>query len=166
VRSSVDVHNFLVERDIAHEVLSTRGRLRSAERMAAVLGLPPAEVGKVRILEGPEGPVAAVVASDRSLDESKVARAIGRNSLEPARDERASEITEYLTEVVPPVGLPDGIPLVVDRPLNRDVVLYFPAGEVRAVLKIRGKDLVEATKATVAPISAPSPQRTSRRRSR
>jgi Ala-tRNA(Pro) deacylase len=156
VRSSVDVHNFLIERDIPHEVFSARGRLRSAERIAAVLDLSPDEVGKVVLFEGPDGAVAAVVASDRAPDEAKVAKAAGRGALEPARDERASEITEYLTEAIPPAGLPNGIRLVVDRPLNRDAVLYFPGGEVRSVLKIRGKDLVRATGAKVAAITAPA----------
>lgn len=156
MRSSVDVHNFLLERDIAHEVIATRGRLRSAERMAAVLDLPPSEVGKVVILEGDEGAVAAALASDRSVDPTKVARAAGRPAVNAVPDRRASEITGFLTEVIPPVGLPDGIPLIVDRPLNRDAVLYFPGGEARSVLKIRGKDLVKATGAKVAPISGPA----------
>ena len=164
MRSSVDVHNFLLERDVPHEVISTRGRLRSAERMAAVLDLPPSEVGKVVILEGPEGAVAAVIASDRALDASRAARAAGRGGLEAVPDHRASEITEYLTEAIPPVGLPGGIRLVVDRPLNRDAVLYFPGGEVRSVLKIRGKDLVKASHAKVGAISVPAEQPRRRRR--
>ena len=42
----------------------------------------------------------------------------------------------------------------MDRDLNRDDVLYFPAGEPRAVLKIRGVDLRRATKAKVARLAA------------
>jgi prolyl-tRNA editing enzyme YbaK/EbsC (Cys-tRNA(Pro) deacylase) len=165
VRSSVDVHNFLLERDIPHEVISTRGRLRSAEQMAAVLDLSPSEVGRVVILESSEGPMAAVLASDRSLDSPKVARAAGRPTVKAVSDHRATDITEFLTEAIPPVGLPEGIPLIVDRPLNRDAVLYFPGGDVRAVLKIRGKDLVKATSAKVAAISGP-PERSPRPRHR
>ena len=47
MRTSVEVHNFLVERGAAHEVFSTRGRLRSPEQIAAVFELPPEEVGRV-----------------------------------------------------------------------------------------------------------------------
>jgi Cys-tRNA(Pro)/Cys-tRNA(Cys) deacylase len=163
VRSSVDVHNFLIERDIPHEVFSARGRLRSPERIAAVLDLPPAEVGKVVILEGPQGAVAAVVPSHRDADAAKVARECGRTHLAPVGTDRASEITGYLSEAIPPAGLPGGIPTIVDRSLDRDRVLYFAGGEVRSVLKIRGKDLVRATGATVAPIaSRPKPRRSNR----
>ncbi len=101
MRTSVDVHNFLIEREVPHEVFSARGRLRTPERLAAVLDLPQEEVGKVVVFEGPKAAVAAVV----------------------------------------PAG-------------TRDAVLYFPGGEVRSVLKIRGSDLVKATRARVASILA------------
>jgi Cys-tRNA(Pro)/Cys-tRNA(Cys) deacylase len=155
VRTSVDVHNYLVERDIPHEVFTARGRLRSPERIAAVLDLPPSEVGKVVIMEGADGAVVAVVPSDHDADPRRVARAAGRSRLRPVDENRASEITEYLAESAPPAGLPDGIPVVVDRSMHRDAVLYFPGGEVHSVLKVRGTDLVKATGAKVAAIAAP-----------
>jgi Ala-tRNA(Pro) deacylase len=154
VRTSVDVHNYLIEREVPHEVFSARGRLRSPERLAAVLDLPPDQVGKVVVFEGPKATVAAVVPAGTAPDVGKVRRAAGNKHLSPATDDRASELTEYLAESVPPVGLPDGFDLVVDRSLDRDDVLYFPGGEARSVLKIRGRDLVSATHARVASIVA------------
>jgi Cys-tRNA(Pro)/Cys-tRNA(Cys) deacylase len=155
VRTSVDVHNYLVERDIPHEVFTARGRLRSPERIAAVLDLPPSEVGKVVILEGSDGAVVAVVPSDRDADPTRVSRAARRPKLQRVGQDRASEITGYLAESTPPAGLPGDIPVVVDRSLHCDEVLYFPGGEVHSVLKVRGTDLVKATGATVAAIAAP-----------
>jgi prolyl-tRNA editing enzyme YbaK/EbsC (Cys-tRNA(Pro) deacylase) len=152
VRTSVDVHNYLIEREVPHEVFSARGRLRSPERLAAVLDLPPDQVGKVVVFEGPKATVAAVVPAGTAADVAKVRQAAGNKQLSPATNERASELTEYLAESVPPVGLPNGFALVVDRSLDRDDVLYFPGGEARSVLKIRGRDLVLATDARVASI--------------
>jgi prolyl-tRNA editing enzyme YbaK/EbsC (Cys-tRNA(Pro) deacylase) len=83
---------------------------------------------------------------------------VGRSTLEPVGEERSSAITGFLAEALPPVGLPVGITTVVDRSLERDAVLYFPGGEVRSVLKIRGTDLVHATEATVADIAVPAPR--------
>jgi prolyl-tRNA editing enzyme YbaK/EbsC (Cys-tRNA(Pro) deacylase) len=154
VRTSVDVHNYLIEREVPHEVVSARGRLRTPERLAAVLGLPLNVVGKVVVFEGPKAAVAAVVPAGTSPDVAKVRRAAGHRELAPATDERASELTEYLAESIPPAGLPNGFSMVVDRSLDRDEVLYFPGGEARSVLKIRGRDLVEATRARVASILA------------
>jgi prolyl-tRNA editing enzyme YbaK/EbsC (Cys-tRNA(Pro) deacylase) len=154
VRTSVDVHNFLIEREVPHELFPARGRLRSPELLAAVLDLPPGEVGKVVVYEGQEGPVAAVVPSGHQPDPHRVRRASGQADIEPVTDDRASELTGYLPESLPPAGLPDTFTVILDRALNRDRVLYFAGGEARSVLKIRGKDLVRATNAKVASIAS------------
>jgi prolyl-tRNA editing enzyme YbaK/EbsC (Cys-tRNA(Pro) deacylase) len=155
----VDVHNFLIERDIQHELFSAGGRFRGPERIAAVLDLPPEEVGRVLVFEGPDGPVAAIVPIGTRLDPGRLGKASGQTSLSPAPDERIFELTEYLPESTPPAGLPTRFTTIVDRSLARDDVLYFPGGEARAVLKIRGKDLVNATGAIVASIVERPPKR-------
>jgi len=152
MRTSVDVHNFLLERDAPHEVFLAKGRLRSADRIAAVLGLAPAAVGRVDVLETEKGMVAAVVPSDRDADLRLVAKAAGVDDVHPATPERASEATDY-PDLVPPAGLPKGVRVILDRALDLDDVLYFPGGEPRAVLKIRGTDLRAALRAKVAPLS-------------
>jgi prolyl-tRNA editing enzyme YbaK/EbsC (Cys-tRNA(Pro) deacylase) len=159
VRTSVDVHNFLIERDVHHELFSARGRFRVPDRIAAVLDLPAEAVGKVVLFEGPGGSVAAVVPIGSSPDPDRLGKASGKSGLNPAPEERIFELTDYLPESTPPAGLPPKITIVVDRSLARDDVLYFPGGEARAVLKIRGKDLVKATEAKVASIVATRPKR-------
>jgi Ala-tRNA(Pro) deacylase len=153
VRSSVDVHNYLLERDAPHEMVRARGRLRTPDRMAAALDLPLEQVGRVVIFEGDDGPLAAVVPSDAEPDPQQISRATGRPSVHVADDARASELTGYLSEAIPPAGLPDGFVVVIDLSLNRDDVLYFPGGEPRAVLKIRGTDLARATDAKLGAIA-------------
>jgi prolyl-tRNA editing enzyme YbaK/EbsC (Cys-tRNA(Pro) deacylase) len=157
VRKSVDVHNFLLERDAPHEVFLARGRLRSADRIAAVLDLDPNEVGRVVVFETPKGAVAAVVASDREADAARVAKAARVPEATPVSPERAAQITDYLATAIPPTGLPKGVRVLLDHDLNREDVLYFPAGEPRAVLKIRGVDLRRATRARVARIATNPP---------
>ena len=134
--------------------MSTSPVICTPERLAAVLELPPEEVGKVIVFEGSAGAVAAVVPAGRTPDTKMVRKAADRHDLEPAADDRATALTEYLPESLPPVGLPDGVLLILDRSLARDDVLYFAGGEARAVLKIRGKDLVRAARAKVARIAA------------
>lgn len=154
MRTSVDVHNFLIEREIPHELFPARGRLRSPELLAAALDLPPSEVGKVVVYEGPSGPVAAVVPSGHEPDDERVRKVSGQLEVKPVTDDRASELTGYLPETVPPAGLPESFTVILDRALNKEGVLYFSGGEARSVLKIRGKDLVKATNAKVASITA------------
>jgi prolyl-tRNA editing enzyme YbaK/EbsC (Cys-tRNA(Pro) deacylase) len=153
----VDVHNYLTERDIPHEVFATKGRLRSAEQLAAVLDLPIGEVGKVVIFEGEgdDAPVVAIVPAGGEPDPARVRKAAKRPTLRPSADSSASELTQYLPGSIPPVGLPERFLTVIDRTLARDKVLYFAGGESRAVLKIRGLDLVKATGAKVASLTEP-----------
>ena len=154
MRTSVDVHNHLVERDIPHELFSVRGRFRSPERLASVLDLPPDQVGQVVVYETDRGPVAALLSSDRDPDPKRLARATRAKQIRPATTARVSQLSEYLGEATPPVGLPDGFVVVVDRPLADKPVLYFAGGEATVVLKVRGEDLVRASGAKVARISA------------
>lgn len=152
MRSSVDVHNYLTERGVPHELFAAPGRLRTPDRMAAILELPPDAVGQVVIFEGGHGPIAAVVPSGAEADPVRVRRAAGVPTVTAADLPRASELTGYLSETIPPAGLPEEFSVVIDESLNRDEVLYFPGGEPRAVLKVRGTDLARATEATLAPI--------------
>lgn len=155
MRTSVDVHNHLVERDVRHELLPVQDRLRSAERIAGVLGLPPEVVGKVVVFDTDRGPVAALVASGAEPDPERVRAAVRAHEITEAPATRISQLTEYLSEAVPPAGLPPGVRVVADKALGQQEVLYFAGGDANAILKLRGEDLVKATGAKVARIARP-----------
>ena len=155
MRTSVDVHNHLVERDVQHEMLPVRGRLRSAENIAAVLGLAPEVVGKVVIFETDRGPVAALVPSGCEPDPERVRAAVRAREISRAPAARISHLSEYLSEAVPPVGLPPEFRVVAHTSLAGQEVLYFAAGEATAIVKIRGADLERATGAKFARIARP-----------
>ncbi|MGH2673909.1 MAG: aminoacyl-tRNA deacylase [Actinomycetota bacterium] len=153
MRTSVDVHNFLLERDVPHELVPVRGRLRSPDRMAAVLGLPPEQVGRVVVLEAARGLVAVLIPAGSAPDLRRLAVATPTPSLVELGPDRVAELTDFLAEAAPPVGLPDGTRVIMDRTLADQEVLYFPGGEPSTMLKIRPDDLVRATGAKVARVS-------------
>ncbi len=156
MRTSIDVHNFLLDRDVAHELVPLRGRLRSPGRMAriaAVLGLPTDQVGKVILLEARKRLVAVLVASDREADLGRVARAVPTPRLTEVPAERATELTEFLAEAIPPVALPEETRVLIDRSLADQEVLYFAGGEATSMLKIRSADLIRTVDAKVARVS-------------
>jgi Cys-tRNA(Pro)/Cys-tRNA(Cys) deacylase len=156
MRTSVDVHNFLLERDVPHELVSLRGRLRSPGRMAriaAVLGLPPEQVGKVVVLRGSRDLIAVLVPSDRDADLRRVAVAARTPTLEELTSDQITDLTDYFSESVPPAGLPNGTVVVMDRTLAEQEILYFAGGEPTTVLKIRPDDLLRAAGAKVARVA-------------
>lgn len=156
MRTSVDVHNFLLERDIPHELVPLPGRLRSPGKMAriaAVLGLPVEQVGKVVVLQGAKDLVAVLVPADGRPDLRRVAVVAPTASLEELTPARITDLTDYFSEAVPPVGLPNGTRVLLDRTLAEQEVLYFAGGEPSTLLKIRPQDLVRATGAKVARVA-------------
>jgi Cys-tRNA(Pro)/Cys-tRNA(Cys) deacylase len=153
MRTSVDVHNYLVERDIPHELVPIKGRVRTPQRMAAVLDLPEEQVARVVVLEASRGPVAVALPANREVSLGRVARSIPSPTLVELSPDRVTDITEFLAEVVPPVALPDGTSVIVDRALVDQEVLYLPGGETSSLLKIRPEDLIRATGARVARVS-------------
>ena len=153
MRTSVDVHNFLLERDVPHELVPVRGRFRSPERVAAVLGLPPEQVGRVLVFAASKGHVAVLVPSDAEPDLRRVAVALPTPTLTELSPSEVSDATDYLPESVPPVGLPADVRVVMDRRLGDQEVLYFAGGETSILLKIRPDDLVRASDAKVTRVT-------------
>ena len=154
MRTAVDVHNYLVERDVPHELVPTQGRVRPPERVAAVLGLEPEQVGRVRLFEMTDtGLVAALVPADQNTDAERVGAAGGLEVTE-LDDERATDLTQFLPEAMPPVALPEDTTTLIDEALAAQEVLYFPGGEATSMLKIRPEDLLAATEARVASLTS------------
>ncbi len=144
------MHNALIERGVPHELVPIRGRMRKPDRIAAVFGLDPAQVGRVVLYEGEGRLVAALLAAAQRPDPKRVAAAAGLSRAREVRAARTSQLTGFLHEALPPVALPAEVDLFLDEGLSNGDVLYFPGGEASSVLKIRGADLVRATGATVA----------------
>jgi prolyl-tRNA editing enzyme YbaK/EbsC (Cys-tRNA(Pro) deacylase) len=153
MRSSVDVHNYLVERDVRHELVTVGGRIRTPERLAAVLDLPAEQVGRVVIYETDAGPLVALLASDRTPDPKRVKNAAKAGELTQASPSRASELADFIPDAIPPVALPPEFNVVMDRALSQQEVVYFPAGDSTSVLKLRGEDLARAADATLADLT-------------
>jgi Cys-tRNA(Pro)/Cys-tRNA(Cys) deacylase len=121
--------------------------------MAAALGLPTEQVGRVTLFQARDRLVAVVVPARAEPDPEAAARTIRRRSLSPVASDRATEITDFLPQAMPPAGLPDGTALILDEGLSQQEVLYFPGGETSTMLKIRPADLIRATDAVVAAVT-------------
>ena len=153
MRNSVDVHNFLLERQVPHELVPVRGRFRSPDRIAAVLGLEPEQVGKVVMLAASKGLVAVLLPSDREPDLRRIAVAVPTPTLRELTTDEVTDATDFLAESVPPVSLPEGTRAIMDHGLAEQQVLYFSGGEGSTLLKIRPDDLRGAVGAKVAKVS-------------
>jgi prolyl-tRNA editing enzyme YbaK/EbsC (Cys-tRNA(Pro) deacylase) len=153
VRSSIDVHNHLLADDVLHELPQLPGPLRDLAAAAAVLGLPPAAVGRPVVFADQEGVVLAVVPADLEADPAALRMVTGRPELEPLAADQAPGLTGYLLPFVPPVALECPAVVVVDERVARQDVVYTAAGEPGVILKVRGVDLIKATSAVVTRVT-------------
>ncbi|HEX9343187.1 MAG TPA: YbaK/EbsC family protein [Actinomycetota bacterium] len=153
MRSSIDVHNHLLADDVLHELPQLPGPLRDLAAAPAVLGLPPAAVGRSTVFADQRGVVVAVAPADLEVDPAALREVTGRRELEPLAADQAPGLTGYLLPFVPPVALECPAVVVVDEVVARQDVVYTAAGEPGVILKVRGVDLIKATSAVVTRVT-------------
>jgi Cys-tRNA(Pro)/Cys-tRNA(Cys) deacylase len=153
VRSSIDVHNHLLDDDVVHELSQLPGPLRDLSTAPGVLGLPPQAVGRPTLLADDDGCVVVLAPADAEVDTASVAELLGRLDLDPVPPDRAPGLTGYLLAFVPPVALECRSTLFVDEQVADQDVVYAAAGEPGVILKVRAADLIKATSAVVASIT-------------
>lgn len=121
-----------------HEVLALENTARSAEEAAAALTVETGAIVKtLMFVTGEvEAPVIALVAGDRQCDVK--ALAIHAGSGAPCRRPDAARVkdaTGYAIGGVSPIGLPDGVPVFMDRSLFRFEAVWSAAGHPHCVFQ-------------------------------
>jgi prolyl-tRNA editing enzyme YbaK/EbsC (Cys-tRNA(Pro) deacylase) len=153
LRSSVDVHNYLLDHEVPHELVPLQGPLRDLEDAPGVLGLDPGEVGRPTALCDEVGLVVVLAPADVTVDLGVVTGLLRRPGLSAVSADQSPGLTGYLLAVVPPVALDQPAEVVVDSRLASQGVVYTAAGEAGVILKIPGDELVKATNAVVFPVT-------------
>ena len=129
------------------------GKQASNVRVDAITDLAVAQ-SRWEALEAPKSPYSAEeLALLKPKEPGGVKGAVGAERLKRASAARASELSDYIPEAIPPVALPDGFRVVIDAALASQEIVYFAAGDPAVVLKLRGEDLGRATDAVVAELA-------------
>jgi prolyl-tRNA editing enzyme YbaK/EbsC (Cys-tRNA(Pro) deacylase) len=141
VRSCSDVHNFLVEKDVPHEVIHLPALSKTAKAAAALLDVPLREVVKslVFLLDG--RPTLVLVPGDRVTDTQLLREATGCERAVLAKGQQVVDLTGYRTGAVPPCGLESHLPVVADSAVFEPDVVYCGGGTTATMLKMRSDDL-------------------------
>lgn len=153
MRSSIDVHNLLRERDILHEIIPMTHPINSAEMMAGVLNLSKNEVFASHLYFFDDEPVILMLPAGRKACEKKLAKVISAFLIRPASEAETSEMTGYINGSIPPVAFHLQIGVIMDETLSGEAVLYTTAGDRFTILKIKPTDLLKVTAALTADIS-------------
>ncbi len=153
MRSCSDVHNYLLEQGVAHEIVQLPALSTTARRAAALLGVPPREVVKSLLFETESGPVVCLVPGDRHVDHGRLRAELGCRDVAPAAAAAVVSLTGYRPGALPPCGLAAELPIVADPAVFELPVIYCGGGTTTTILKIRSADLRLVIGARVAAIA-------------
>jgi prolyl-tRNA editing enzyme YbaK/EbsC (Cys-tRNA(Pro) deacylase) len=153
MRSCSDVHNYLLEQGVAHEIVQLPALSGTARRAAGLLGVSQHEVVKSQLFETDRGPVVCLVPGDTRVDRVRLSAALGCHDATPAPADRVVALTGYRPGALPPCGLAADLPIVADPGILEPPVVYCAGGTTATMLKIRGAELLAVLGARVAAIA-------------
>lgn len=152
--SCSDVHNFLVEAGVPHEVLHLPAHSRTARAAAELLGVSLGEVVKSLVFYLDRSPTLVLVPGDKVVDVDRLKQVAGCADAVLAKGKQVLEVTGYRAGAVPPCGLTATLPAVADATVFDPLVVYCGGGTSMTMLKLRSDDLRRVVKPLVGGITA------------
>jgi prolyl-tRNA editing enzyme YbaK/EbsC (Cys-tRNA(Pro) deacylase) len=141
MRSCSDVHNYLLERGVAHEIVQLPALSTTARRAAALLGVPLHEVVRSVVFDTEGGPVVCLIPGDAHVDRARLSAELGCRGAAPVAAAKVVSLTGYRPSALPPCGLAADLPILADPTVFELPVVYCGAGTTTTMLKIRSGDL-------------------------
>ena len=140
-----------------HAPVMLDGAARTAQQAADALGIGVGQIAKSIIFRRKADDVAVLVitSGDRRVDEKKVEALLGKLGRADAEFVRAR--TGFAIGGVSPVAHATPPVTLIDRELFRFEEIWAAAGHPNGVFKLRPRDLVALTGATVADVDQPVP---------
>lgn len=153
MRSCTDVHNFLCEEGVAHEIVHLPALADTARRAADLLGVPPNEVVKTLLFYLDTMPALVLVSGDRQADPRLIRAAAGCADVALARPFEVLQLTGFRVGALPPCGLAVDLTAYADPEVFSPAVVYCGGGTTTTMLKIRSGDLRRAVRPLVVPLA-------------
>lgn len=138
----------------AEDGLTAADAVGVGKRMAAALGVDPAQVFKTLMVQVPDGTLAAcVVPVSGQLDLRAAAKALGAKKAVLADRDEAERRTGYVRGGISPLGQRQRCPVVVDETALGWETVFVSGGQRGLDIEIAPAALVRVAEASVAPIA-------------
>ncbi len=152
-RGEREVREFFEAAGVAKEIRRFDESTHNSELAARSLGVEVGQIAKTILLMADVHPVVVVISGDRRVDMKKV-RALGHGKrVRLAGPDDVVAHTGFAVGAVPPVALPQGIPLYLDGSLRRYDIIYPAAGETNNMFATTPGELAALTGGTEADLS-------------
>jgi Cys-tRNA(Pro)/Cys-tRNA(Cys) deacylase len=144
---------FLEKHSVDFELLAPGASMPTVIAAAAALAVSPELILKTLLFAGDEGSfVVAIANGTRRVNPELLSAASGIARPRPARPDVVFDITGYPAGGVAPLGLPNGLPVIVDANVVDLPVAYGGGGQDDLLLRLRPADIVRLNSAQTARI--------------
>jgi Cys-tRNA(Pro)/Cys-tRNA(Cys) deacylase len=144
---------FLEKHSVDFELLAPGVPMPTVISAAAAVGVSPELVLKILLFAGDDGShVVAIANGTRRVSQQLLSAASGLARPRPAKPDVVFEITGYPAGGVAPLGLPNGLPVIVDVNVIALPVAYGGGGQDDLLLRLRPADIVRLNSAQMARI--------------
>jgi Cys-tRNA(Pro)/Cys-tRNA(Cys) deacylase len=141
---------------IPYEIREFQEEDLGADEVAEKLGIPLARVFKTLVARGDRsGVVLACLPGTAVLSLRAFARASGNKQTELVEKDEILRLTGYIRGGVSPLGSKKAYPVYVDQSALSQPMVSVSAGMRGMQILLAPRDLIQATRATVAPICDP-----------
>ncbi|MBX5443826.1 aminoacyl-tRNA deacylase [Sphaerobacter sp.] len=142
---------YLAEHGVDAEILFPDQPTPTVPLAAEALGVPPDQIVKSLLFQGKDGDcVLAIVRGTARVSRARLAAVTGLRQPKLAPPQVVRDLTGYEPGGTPPVGHLTPVPVVVDRAVLDEAVVFGGGGSDRTMLRIRPHDIVRLTRAVVA----------------
>lgn len=136
------------------ELLDLGSPMTTAQAAVELMKVPAASIFKSLVLVDEQGRACVVVLTgDAKLDQKAVAKQVGAKKLKFASEEEVLKVTGYPAGGTPPMGHLTPLPVLVDEKVMAFETGFGGGGHPNWLLRVRPKELVRVTGASVAAFS-------------
>jgi prolyl-tRNA editing enzyme YbaK/EbsC (Cys-tRNA(Pro) deacylase) len=157
VKSALDIHQELLGRGVAHEIVRLARPVLAADELPDVLELPPERCVVVRPYKADGRLILAMMRAGDLPEPTALLAAVGAARLQPARPDLVNRVTDYAASLVSPLLLPPQVPLLGDAAVGLSEVVYAPTGDSGTALGIPSRQLLIISGARVTDLRSPVP---------
>ena len=129
------------------------GRAISASDAAKKMSVPLVAIAKVLVVKTPSGYMSVALSGTKRLSMKKLARTLGisTNSVSLLSKDGFESIVGVPVGATPPLGI--NMPLIMDKGLEGQSMIYSSCGTLVDIIGIRPLDLVKISGGTIADVA-------------
>ncbi len=154
--NSSDLADFMESHDISGKIVHLTQNVLTVEDAASAVGTTPDQIVKSLLFLIDGKPVMAIACGTSRVDRRPIAAhySVGRKRVKLADADTVLEVTGYPIGAVPPFGLRQSLPTLIDQDVLTHEEVYAGGGELNALVRVSPQEIVAVTGAVGMDLNA------------